>query len=752
MTVRPTTVRPVTDLVAEHGLTPEEYARILEWLGREPTLTELGIFSVMWSEHCSYKSSRVHLKTLPTSGTRVLQGPGENAGAVDIGDGLAAVFKIESHNHPSFIEPYQGAATGVGGIIRDIFTMGARPIALLNSLRFGPLDEPLVRRTMAGVVAGIAGYGNSIGIPTVGGEIAFDASYTGNPLVNVFCLGIAGATEIVRAAASGVGNPVYYVGAKTGRDGIHGATMASAEFDEKSAEKRPAVQVGDPFMEKLLLEACLEVMQTDALVGIQDMGAAGLTSSSSEMGSRGGAGIEIDVSLVPQREIGMTPYEIMLSESQERMLLVARRGREAEVERIFEKWDLHAVRIGEVTSDGRLRVRNRGEVVADIPNTALTDGAPKYQRPTSEPAYLRDARRLDLAALDWLPAAAAFRRLLASPTIASKRWVFRQYDHMVRTNTVVLPGMGAGVVRIKGTTRALALSVDCNGRFVYLDPYLGAQLAVAEASRNVACAGARPIGATNCLNFGNPERPEIMWQFARAVAGMGDACRALDIPVTGGNVSLYNETDGQAVLPTPVLGIVGLIEDAGRIARRTFQAGGDAIVLLGESRAELGGSEYLHVVHGLTLGVPPALDLVREASLQRLVADGIAAGLIRSAHDCAEGGLAVTVAECCFESGLGAQVDVPAVAVDPEAAVDVATLFGESASRVVVSVAGADVEALLALAAAARVPAARIGSVGGERIRMAVAGRVVVDEATAEAERVWASALDSYFERTRAIA
>ena len=581
------------ELIAQHGLTSDEYQRLVETLGREPTLTELGIFSVMWSEHCSYKSSRVHLKTLPTSGTRVLQGPGENAGAVDIGDGLAAVFKIESHNHPSFIEPYQGAATGVGGIIRDIFTMGARPIALLNSLRFGSLEDPLVRRTMAGVVAGIAGYGNSIGIPTVGGEIGFDESYTGNPLVNVFCLGTAKADEIVKAIASGAGNPVYYVGAKTGRDGIHGATMASAEFDDKSAEKRPAVQVGDPFMEKLLLEACLEVMQTDALVGIQDMGAAGLTSSSCEMGSRGGAGVEIDVSLVPQRETGMTPYEIMLSESQERMLLVAKRGREAEVERIFEKWDLHAVRIGEVTTDGRLRVRNKGEVVADIPNKALTDDAPRYTRPASEPSYLKEAQRLDLGAIGQ-PASPrdAFRRLLASPGIATKRWVYRQYDHMVRTNTLVLPGMGAGVVRIKGTSRALALSVDCNGRFVYLDPFLGAQHAVAEAARNVACAGALPIGATNCLNFGNPEKPEVMWQFVRAVEGMGAACRALDVPITGGNVSLYNETDGRAVLPTPVIGVVGVIEDGDRVARRTFQAAGDVVVLLGESRAELGGSEY----------------------------------------------------------------------------------------------------------------------------------------------------------------
>jgi phosphoribosylformylglycinamidine synthase len=744
----------ITDQVVEqHGLTREEYQRIVETLGREPTLTELGIFSVMWSEHCSYKSSRVHLKTLPTTGKRVLQGPGENAGAVDIGDGLAAVFKIESHNHPSFIEPYQGAATGVGGIIRDIFTMGARPIALLNSLRFGSLDDPMVRRTMAGVVAGIAGYGNSIGIPTVGGEIAFDDSYAGNPLVNVFCLGISKADEIVTASASGAGNPVYYVGAKTGRDGIHGATMASAEFDERSAEKRPAVQVGDPFMEKLLLEACLEVMRTDALVGIQDMGAAGLTSSSCEMGARGGAGVEIDVSLVPQRETGMTPYEIMLSESQERMLLVAKQGREAEVERIFEKWDLHAVKIGHVTTDGRLRVKRGNDVVADIPNKALTDDAPKYRRPMVEPAYLKAAQSLDLAALGAPPSPReAFLRLLASPTIASKRWVYRQYDHMVRTNTLVLPGMGAGVVRIKGTSRALALSVDCNGRFVYLDPFLGAQLAVAEASRNVACAGAQPIGATNCLNFGNPEKPEVMWQFARAVEGMGAACRALDIPITGGNVSLYNETDGRAVLPTPVLGMVGLIENADNCVQRTFRAAGDAVILLGDSRDELGGSEYLNRLHGLTRGVPPSLDLTREAALQRLLVDGAASGLIRSAHDCAEGGVAVTVAECCFDTPLGVEVMLAAVSSTTPGFIDVATLFGETASRAVVSTTAEQAPALLALAAAAAVPAAQIGTVGGDRVRVGVDGRVVIDQSLAEAEQIWSSALDDHFRRARAIA
>ncbi len=602
-----------TKVLERHGLKPDEYERIVAFMGREPNLTELGIFSVMWSEHCSYKSSRVHLRTLPTEGPQVLQGPGENAGAIDIGDGLAAVFKIESHNHPSFIEPYQGAATGVGGIIRDIFTMGARPIALMNSLRFGALDAPATARLLEGVVAGIAGYGNSIGIPTVGGEIVFEPLYAGNPLVNVFCLGIAKQTDIIKGVASGVGNAVYYVGAKTGRDGIHGATMASAEFDEKSADKRPAVQVGDPFMEKLLLEACLEVMQTDALIGIQDMGAAGLTCSTTEMGSRGGAGVEIDVALVPQRETGMTPYEIMLSESQERMLLVAKRGREAEVERVFEKWDLHAVRIGEVTADGLLRVKDHGTVVAEIPNRALTDEAPVYHRPMSPPEYLKDVQRLDLDALaekgvpfparcrgkGVRPLSEALLALLGSPTIGSKRWVYQQYDHMVRTNTVNIPGLGAGVVRIKGTDRALAMSVDGNGRYCYLDPYRGAMLAVAEAARNVACAGARPLAATNCLNFGNPERPAIMWQFAKAVEGIGAACRALDVPITGGNVSLYNETDGRAIYPTPVIGIVGLLEHVDRVLTRRFQDAGDVIVLFGEGRGELGGSEYLKVAHDI---------------------------------------------------------------------------------------------------------------------------------------------------------
>jgi phosphoribosylformylglycinamidine synthase II len=754
-------------VLERHGLKPDEYQRIVRFLGREPNLTELGIFSVMWSEHCSYKSSRVHLKTLPTEGPQVLQGPGENAGAVDIGEGLAAVFKIESHNHPSFIEPYQGAATGVGGIIRDIFTMGARPIALLNSLRFGPLDAPGTRRLLEGVVAGIAGYGNSIGIPTVGGEIVFEPSYGGNPLVNVFCLGIAKASDIVKGVATGVGNSVYYVGAKTGRDGIHGATMASAEFDEKSAEKRPAVQVGDPFMEKLLLEACLEVMQTDALVGIQDMGAAGLTCSTTEMGSRGGAGVDIDVALVPQREAGMTPYEIMLSESQERMLLVAKPGREAEVERIFGKWDLHAVRIGQVTDDGLLRVRERGTVVAEIPNRALTDEAPVYRRPMTEPEYLAEVQKLDLDALgrdglktvhykspvgDGLQAVpgdqnAALLALLGSPTIACKRWVYRQYDHMVRTNTINLPGFGAGVVRIKGTDRALAMSVDGNGRYCYLDPYRGAMLAVAEAARNVACSGARPLAATNCLNFGNPERPAIMWQFAKAVEGIGAACRALDVPITGGNVSLYNETDGNAIYPTPTIGVVGLLEHADRVVGRRFQESGDAIILLGEAHGELGGSEYLKVMHDLVRGVPPELDLDAERALQVLLVTLADQRLVRSAHDCSDGGLAVTLAECCFETaGIGAEVSLGAeqVARDPRVN-SAAALFGESASRVAISAVPDDVTRILERAAAARVPARVVGQTGGNRLRMAAGGEIVIDLSVDEAERAWSTAIEQYF-------
>jgi phosphoribosylformylglycinamidine synthase II len=738
-------------VLERHGLKPDEYERIVRALGREPSLTELGIFSVMWSEHCSYKSSRIHLRKLPTRGPRVLQGPGENAGAVDIGDGLAAVFKIESHNHPSFIEPYQGAATGVGGIIRDIFTMGARPIALMNSLRFGPLAGPTgarTRRIVEGVVAGIGGYGNSIGIATIGGEIAFEDCYAGNPLVNVLCLGIARADALVKGRAAGVGNPVYYVGAKTGRDGIHGATMASAEFDERSAEKRPAVQVGDPFMEKLLLEACLELMKTDALIGVQDMGAAGLTCSTCEMGARGGSGIEIDVKHVPQRETGMTPYEIMLSESQERMLLVVKSGREAEVEAIFDKWDLHAAHIGLVTDDGLLRVKDHGTVVAEIPNTALVDEAPVYDRPTAAPAYIDAVRRLDLRSLRPAPPQQALIAVLSSPTIGSKRWVYRQYDTMVRTNTLVLAGMGAGVIRIKGTTRALALSTDGNGRYCYLNPRRGAMLAVAEAARNVACAGALPIGATNCLNFGNPERPDIMWQFVEAVEGVGEACRVLDIPITGGNVSLYNETDGSAIYPTPIIGVVGLMEDAALVRGRSFRNGGDDIVLLGDVDANLDGSEYLKTVHGAVAGDAPSLDLARERALIGLLTGAASSRLIQSAHDCSDGGLAVTMAEAAFDSGgIGCTVDFSQAATGPEGTewARLGALFGESGGRVMVSVKPEHRDAFLELARSAKVPASVIGRTGGTHIVISVNGSKAIDIAVSEAEQLWSSALERHF-------
>ncbi len=731
-------------VLEQHGLKQDEYERIREMLGGEPNLLELGLFSVMWSEHCSYKSSRIHLKTLPTAGPRVVQGPGENAGAVDIGDDLCAVFKIESHNHPSFIEPYQGAATGVGGIIRDIFTMGARPIGLLNALRFGSLDTPLARRLFAGVVAGIGGYGNSIGIPTIGGEIYFDPVYAGNPLVNVLCLGLARKDEIIKGAARGESNPVFYVGAKTGRDGIHGATMASAEFDERSAEKRPAVQVGDPFMEKLLMEACLEVMKTGAVVGLQDMGAAGLTCATSEMSSRGGSGMDVEVTRVPQRESGMVPYEIMLSESQERMLLVVEHGREREVQEVFEKWDLHAERIGTVTNTGRLRIFESGVVVADVPTRALTDEAPVYRRPMREPDWQRSVQQLELQKLSGPRSAElAFEMLITSPVIASKRWAYRQYDHTVGTNTIAQPGTSAAVVRVKGSTRGLAVSVDCNSRFCFLDPYRGAMLAVAESARNVACAGGEPIGATNNLNFGNPERPEIMWQFAEAVRGIGDACRAFEIPITGGNVSLYNETEGEAIYPTPVLGVVGVIEDASRTMTRQFKHSGAPVVLLGDNQGELGGSEYLALVHGVVAGAPPALDLKREHALHQLLVRAIREGLVDSAHDCSEGGIAIALTECCFGSGgIGIRADLAAVTGVPDPLGIDASLFGESASRVIVSTSDDRLPRLLDAAAAAGVPAFAIGRTGGDRIQLAVNGDVDIDVAVSDAEQLWFTAIE----------
>ena len=718
-------------VLAEHNLTAEEYQRIVKAMGREPNRTELGLFSVMWSEHCSYKSSKIHLRTLPTKGPRVLQGPGENAGVVDLGDGLAAVFKIESHNHPSFIEPYQGAATGVGGILRDIFTMGARPIALLNSLRFGPPEETKSRRLLSGVVAGIGGYGNAFGCPTVGGEVAFEECYRQNPLVNAFCLGIVKSAGIFRGRAEGVGNTVFYVGAKTGRDGIHGATMASAEFGQGSEERRPTVQVGDPFLEKVLLEACLEALKTGAVVGIQDMGAAGLTCSTSEMGARAGTGVEIDIEKVPKRETGMSAYEVMLSESQERMLLVAEKGREAEIVRIFEKWDLHAEAIGKVTADQRLRVFSGSVLEADVPNRALTDDAPLYDRPWVEP--VNPAAAEDVLALP--PPSdlgEALLRLLASPSIASKRWVYRQYDSTVRTNTMVGPGSDAAVVRVKGTNKALALKVDGNGRYCWLDARAGARLAVAEACRNVVAAGATPIGATNCLNFGNPEKPEIMGQLVAAIAGLGDACRALGVPITGGNVSLYNETEGQGIYPTPVLGVVGLLEDAGKALTSWFKGEGDAVFLLGDTREDLGGSEFLKVVHGKVAGKPPGLDLEEERRLQALVVEAAGAGLLLSAHDPSDGGLAVALAECAFrreEPGLGGRFDLPGH-LRPDV-----LLFSESPSRMVVTTR--DEARLRAAAFRHRVPCVGLGTVGGDRLVLLSGTRVFVDLPVARLHEGW---------------
>ena len=700
------------ELIAQHNLTDDEFKKIVEILGREPNLTELGMFSVMWSEHCSYKSSRVHLKKLPTTGPRVIQGPGENAGVVDIGDGLCVVFKMESHNHPSFIEPYQGAATGVGGILRDVFTMGARPIALLDSLRFGGLDTAKNRHIVKGVVAGIAGYGNCMGVPTVGGEVVFNDIYSLNPLVNAFCLGIAQKDKIFLGTAAGVGNPVIYFGSKTGRDGIHGATMASDSFDDQSEKKRPTVQVGDPFQEKLLLEACLELMAGDLLVGIQDMGAAGLTSSSCEMASRAGNGIDLDLTHVPRREPGMTPYELMLSESQERMLMVAKAGKEEECIRICKKWDLDVAVVGKVTGSGILRVLDQGQVVAEIPAKSLADDDPRYERPFSPPGYQDMLTNLNYDALpDVKDANAALLALLESPTIASKRWVYEQYDHMVRTNTMVRPGSDAAVVRIKGTNKAVAMTVDCNSRYCLLNPYEGARLAVAEASRNLACSGAEPIGLTDCLNFGNPERPDIMWQFVMAIEGMKDACEHFKIPIVSGNVSFYNETNGLSIYPTPMLGMVGLIESADKTMTQWFREDGDDIILLGTTREDLGGSEYLKVQHSREQGSPPYLNLDTEQAVQACVLQLIRTGLIQSAHDCSDGGVAVALAESCMSGPDQARGAV--VRLTPGRQRIDSILFGESQSRIVLSAKPAQRQAILEQAQRLGVPAAVVGAVGG---------------------------------------
>jgi phosphoribosylformylglycinamidine synthase subunit PurL len=737
------------EIVAQHGLTTEEFERIRRILGREPNFTELGIFSVMWSEHCSYKNSRQELKKFPTSGTNSLVRAGEeNAGVVDIGDGWAIAFKIESHNHPSAIEPFQGAATGVGGIIRDIFTMGARPEFLLNSLRFGPINEvsnaecrmPNAgesaianrksqiannRRLFAGVVAGIAHYGNCVGVPTIGGEIYFDESFEGNPLVNVFCLGVLRHEQLARGAASGVGNPVFYVGAETGRDGLAGAAFASRELTEESREDRPAVQVGDPFKEKLLLEACLELLATDAVAGIQDMGAAGLTCSTCETASRGGTGVEIDLAKVPKREAGMTPYETLLSESQERMLIIARRGQEDVVRRIFEKWDVPCAEIGRVTDDGMMRVLNHGATAAEIPAKPLADEAPLYSREARKSIADDEGDEL----LKKVPAPTAssaiesLRQLLRDPSIASKNWVYRQYDHTVRTGTVVRPGSDAAVFHLREANKFLAATTDCNSLYCRLDPREGGRLAVAEAARNLACSGAVPLAVTDNLNFGNPYKPENFWQLREAVEGMAEACRAFGTPVIGGNVSLYNESPAGVVDPTPTVAMVGLIEKEEWITSQFFKAAGDVVILLGDFGDEMGGSHFLKVIHGRKAGRPPRLDFARELALQNVLRELIRVGHIRSAHDCSEGGLAVALAEACFNPAgqLGAEIDLGAAG---ETRLD-QLLFNESQSRVVISIVPGSAVEVMQLLRERGVSGHRLGVVGGAALTIAAEGEIL---------------------------
>lgn len=666
-------------LYREMGMTDEEFAMVEKILGRLPNYTETGLFSVMWSEHCSYKNSKPVLRKFPTEGERVLQGPGEGAGIVDIGDGQAVVFKLESHNHPSAVEPYEGAATGVGGILRDVFSMGARPIASLNSLRFGELDSPRTKYLFKEAVNGIAGYGNRMGIPTVGGEVQFDPCYEGNPLVNAMTVGLIDHKDIKKGQAHGVGNSVVYVGSKTGRDGIHGATFASEEFSEDAEVESPDIQRGDPFVEKLLMEACLELVKSDALVGIQDMGAAGLTSSSAEMASKAGTGIEMNLDLVPQREEGMTPYEMMLSESQERMLLIIKKGREQEVIDLFSKYGLEAAVVGKVTDDKMLRLIHKGEVVANVPVDALAEDAPVYHKPSKEPDYYREFQAME----NDIPKVEDYNEtlvaLLKQPTIASKKWVYEQYDYMARLDTVVPPGSDAGVVRIPGKNKALAMTTDCNSRYIYLDPRTGGKIVVAEAARNIVASGGEPIAVTDCLNFGSPEKPEIFWQLEQSVEGMSEACRALNTPVISGNVSLYNETDGKAIYPTPTVGMVGLITDLKHVTTQEFKAAGDLIYLVGETKDEFGGSELQKMTYGKIFGKAPELDLEVEAKVQKQVLSAIRAGLVASAHDISEGGLAVALAECCMSAqGLGAEVEVTG---NP-----VSALFSESQSRFILSV------------------------------------------------------------------
>lgn len=735
--------RPITpELIAAHGLKPDEYDRILSLIGREPTFTELGIFSAMWNEHCSYKSSKKWLRTLPTSGPRVIQGPGENAGVVDIGDGLAVAFKVESHNHPTAVEPFQGAATGVGGIVRDVFTMGARPIALLDSLRFGEVsgDSPTVERSrylFSGAVAGIAHYGNCLGIPTVGGESVFDDRYARNPLVNAMCVGLLRHEDLATGSADGVGNPVLAVGARTGRDGIHGATFASVEDPE--GRERSAVQVGDPFLEKLLMEACLELIATGDVVGIQDMGAAGLASSSAEMASRAGAGIDLDMLEVPRREQGMTPYELMLSESQERMLVVMRAGREHVAARVLERWGLEAAVIGRVTDDRVLRIREGAAVVAEIPIAALVEAAPEYHRPSERPAYLDTTQAFDVSAVaEPRDYGAALEHLLQSPGIASTRWVWSQYDHMVGTSTVVRPGSDAAVIAIRGTRRAVAVSTDCVGRWVYLDPRVGGSHAVAEAARNVVCSGAQPLAITDCLNFGSPESPEIMWQFEQACAGISEACEVLETPVVSGNVSFYNQSDGIDIYPTPIVGMVGVVEDLDHVTTRAITAAGSAIVAVGPLDATtIGGSEYLRSAHDIVSGACPPLDLALERRVQQLVLSAIRDGIVRAAHDVGQGGIAVAASEMAFGGEIG--IDLQLATGAGQRVSDV--LFGEAGSIILLELDPSDVDALVARAAEADVTISTIGSTGGSTIRLSVDLTAVVDRPLADLEAAWEGSL-----------
>lgn len=740
----------MTWAIEAQGLTLDEYRRAVERLGRHPNWAELGVLGVMWSEHCSYKSSKVHLRRLPTVGACVVQGPGENAGVVDIGDGWCVVFKIESHNHPSFIEPYQGAATGVGGILRDIFTMGARPIAAMNSLRFGMLDDPKNRAIMAGVVKGIGDYGNSFGVPTVGGEVFFAPCYSKNPIVNAFALGVVRRDQVFYGQAHGVGNAVVYVGARTGRDGIHGATMASAQFDGSSCEKRPQVQVGDPFLEKLLLEACLQALRTGAVVGIQDMGAAGLACSSSEMGARAGTGIELDLDLVPQREQEMSAYEIMLSESQERMLLVVKRGYEREIIDIFKKWDLEAVVVGFVTDSPHLVVRKGGQVVINIPNRLLTEEAPVYNRLIRRPQ--ENGPAVHWTSLLKMPRDYSddFYSVIQSPNVCSRRWIYQQYDHMVRTNSLTVPGADAAVVRIKETRRALAMTLDGNPRYCQLEPRAGARLAVAEAARNLVCVGARPLAVTNCLNFASPERAEVMWAFSEVIDGIAEACEAFGTPVTGGNVSFYNETEGSGIFPTPVIGMVGLLAEPRYLTTPYFKDEGDWVVVLGETFDDFGGSEYLAVVHQGLVGPVPALHLDREKAVQAACLAGIEMGIVKSAHDCSEGGIAVALVECCLGGdpgrAMGVRIDVQYTLDGIEShLLPLVFLFSESPSRIIVTVDEHGAEALFQLVVRYGLSATVLGRVCADEFKIFVNGYCVIDEPLDRIRLSWGEAMSRFF-------